>query len=179
MPLWAPRTRRTKGDLGAGWRKLTVSQGVSSPTARQAPRQSPRAAATREALPTASPPTPTTSATQDSGATLHVRSWRTLALLLPDYRECAPDPVVGFTPNHEATCSRSILPVLSGGSWASVAYRPDQAWRSSRLLENLAISRQLTSSDDPWGPLPEGTSTPPSRTRRDEAGATRTAIRAA
>ena len=71
-----------EGGLGAGWRKLTVSQGISSPTARQAPRRSPRAAATREALPTASPPTPTTSATQGSGAALHVRSWRTLALLL-------------------------------------------------------------------------------------------------
>ena len=75
---------------------------------------------------------------------------------MPDYRECAPDPVVGFTPNHEATCSRSVLPVLSGESWASAAYRPDQAWRSSRLLENLAISRQLTSSDDPWETLAGG-----------------------
>ena len=43
-----------------------------------------------------------------------------------------------------------------GGSWTSVAYRPDQAWRSSRLLENLAISRQLTSSDDPWETLAGG-----------------------
>ena len=51
-------------------------------------------------------------------------------------------------------------PVLGGGgSWASAAYRSDQAWRSSRLLENLATSRQLTSSDDPWEPLPEGAST--------------------
>jgi len=55
-------------------------------------------------------------AIQGSGAALHVRSWQTLALLLPNCRECAPDPVVGFTPNHEATCSRSVLPVLSGES---------------------------------------------------------------
>lgn len=47
-------------------------------------------------------------------------------------------------------------PSWAGGSWASVAYRPDQAWRSSRLLENLAISRQLTSSDDPWETLAGG-----------------------
>ena len=38
-----------------------------------------------------------------------------MALLLPNCRECVPDPVVGFTPNHEATCSRSVLPVLGGG----------------------------------------------------------------
>ncbi len=159
MPLWTPGTRRTKGGLGAGWRKLTVPQGISSLAARQAPRRSPRAAETREALPTASPPASTTSATQSSDAALRGRSWQTLALLLPNCRECVPDPVVGFTPNHVATCSRSALPVLSGESWASAAYRSDQAWCSSRLLENLAISRQLTSSDDPWEPLPEGAST--------------------
>ena len=56
-----------------------------------------------------------TDAIQGSGAALHIRSWRTLALLLPNCRECVPDPVVGFTPNHEATCSRSVLPVLVGG----------------------------------------------------------------
>ena len=95
-------------------------------------------------------------AIQGSGAALHVRSWQTLALLLPNCRECAPDPVVGFTPNHEVTCSRSVLPVLSGESWTSIAYRLDQAWCSSRLLENLAISRQLTSSDDPWETLAGG-----------------------
>ena len=65
--------------------------------------------------PTASPPASTTSATQSSDAALRGRSWQTLALLLPDCRECVPDPVVGFTPNHEATCSRSVLPVLGGG----------------------------------------------------------------
>ena len=50
----------------------------------------------------------------------------------------------------------AALPVLGGGSRASAAYRPDQAWRSSRPLENLAISRQLTSSDDPWETLAGG-----------------------
>ena len=65
--------------------------------------------------PTASPPASTTSATQSSDAALRGRSWQTLALLLPDCRECVPDPVVGFTPNHEATCSRSALLALDGG----------------------------------------------------------------
>ena len=74
----------------------------------------------------------------------------------PRQRRGTPHPVVGFTPNHEAMCSRSVLPVLSGESWTSVAYRLDQAWCSSRLLENLAISRQLTSSDDPWETLAGG-----------------------
>lgn len=120
------------------------------------------------------PPPPPRAAAAPCG-----RSWQTLALLLPNCRECAPDPVVGFAPSHEATCSRSALPVLGGGSRASAAYRPDQAWRSSRPLENLSTSRQLTSSDDPWETLAGGHFDAPSRTRRDEAGATRTAIRAA
>ena len=50
MSLWASGTRRTKGNLGARWRKLTVPQGISSPAARQASRRSPRTAATRETL---------------------------------------------------------------------------------------------------------------------------------
>lgn len=54
-------------------------------------------------------------AIQGSDTALRGRLWQTLTLLLPDCRECAPNPVVGFTPNHEATCSRSILPVLGGG----------------------------------------------------------------
>ena len=179
MPLWAPRTRRTKGDLGAGWRKLTVSQGVSSPTARQAPRRSPRAAATREALPTASPAS-TTSATQSSDAALRGRSWQTLALLLPDCRECVPDPVVGFTPNHEATCSRSVLPVLGGGvvGLGRVPTGPGVAFLSA-----LGKPGHFSVADvirRPLGTLARGRlDTPPSRTRRDEIDATRTAIRAA
>ena len=55
-------------------------------------------------------------AIQGSGAALRGRLWQTLTLLLPDCREYAPNPVVGFAPNHEATCSRSVLPVLSGES---------------------------------------------------------------
>ena len=39
-----------EGGPRRGWRKLTVSQGISSLTARQAPRRSPRTAATRETL---------------------------------------------------------------------------------------------------------------------------------
>ena len=65
--------------------------------------------------PTASPPASTTSATQSSDAALRGRLWQTLTLLLPDCREYAPNPVVGFAPNHEATCSRSALPVLDEG----------------------------------------------------------------
>lgn len=144
-------------------RRASARGGASSPYPRGSPPPRPgrpragrHGLQRREHLPTASPPASTTSATQGSSAALRGRSWQTLALLLPNCRECVPDPVVGFTPSHEATCSRSVLPVLDGESWASAAYRSDQAWCSSRLLENLAISRQLTSSDDPWETLAGG-----------------------
>ena len=152
MPLWAPRTRRTKGDLGAGWRKLTVSQGISSPTARQAPRRSPRAASARETLPTASPPTPSKAAARHSTSG-RGGPWRCCC---PTAGSAFPTRSWGSPRTTRPRARAQSSPSWSGGSWASVAYRPDQAWRSSRLLENLAISRQLTSSDDPWETLAGG-----------------------
>ena len=130
--------------------------------------------------PTASPPASTTSATQSSDAALRDRSWQTLALLLPDCRECVPDPVVGFTPNHEATCSRSVLPVLGGGvvGLGRVPTGPGVAFLSA-----LGEPGHFSAADvirRPLGTLARGRlDTPPSRTRRDEIDATLTAIRAA
>ena len=116
MPLRAPGTRRTKGASARG--------GASSPYPRGSPPPRPgRPRAGRHGLRRRErpsrrprrrrPPPPSRAATRRFAAG-HGKPWR-CCCCPPNCRECAPDPVVEFTPNHEATCSRSVLPVLGGG----------------------------------------------------------------
>lgn len=152
MHLWAPRTRRTKGDLGAG--------GASSPYPRRSPPPRPgRPRADRHGLrrrerPSRRPRRRRHPRQRHGASRPAVADLDAVVARLPGVR---PQPGRGVHPKPRGHVLALDLPRPGrGGSWASVAYRPDQAWRSSRLLESLSISRQLTSSDDPWETLAGG-----------------------
>ena len=156
MPLWAPRTRRTKG----GSARVAQAHRIPGGLLLHCPA-GPALVATG-CSDARGPP---------DGLAAGVDHLRHLGQRRGALRPVVADlgAVVARLPGVRPRPDRGVRPeprghVLAlgpprpgrGGSWASVAYRPDQAWRSSRLLENLAISRQLTSSDGPWGTLAGG-----------------------